>query len=193
MGYRDIILVEYWYAMYKWEVEICGSGKHIFVYEDEFTLNWCIDRQFPFRNIGRGIDCSRRFWRIRLRTPPKTRWFDDKGGRNRHRVPCKHGRLCRILPQSFRRLLAWRNFSRSDSIWLHMRHEVAEGAVTLRPPLDCRFRWSLLPMIDGLHHSDVNWRHPKVQPDDDCWHSVWWKLQLLCIQKLASSFKRTTP
>lgn len=39
MGYRDIILIEYWSTMYKWEVEICGSGKHIFVYDDEFTLN----------------------------------------------------------------------------------------------------------------------------------------------------------
>lgn len=35
-GYRNIILIEYWANMYKWEVEICGSGKHIFVYEDEF-------------------------------------------------------------------------------------------------------------------------------------------------------------
>lgn len=35
-GYRNIVLVEYWPSMCKWEVEICGSGKHIFVYEDEF-------------------------------------------------------------------------------------------------------------------------------------------------------------
>lgn len=33
-GYRNIILIECWGD--KWEVEICGSGKHIFVYEDEF-------------------------------------------------------------------------------------------------------------------------------------------------------------
>ena len=33
-GYRNIILIENW--AHKWEVEICGSGKHIFVYEDEF-------------------------------------------------------------------------------------------------------------------------------------------------------------
>ncbi|WP_290375160.1 hypothetical protein [uncultured Duncaniella sp.] len=38
-GYTNIILVEYWPTMYKWEVEICGSGKHIYVYEDEFTLD----------------------------------------------------------------------------------------------------------------------------------------------------------
>lgn len=30
LGYRNIILIK------KWEVEICGSGKHIWVYEDEF-------------------------------------------------------------------------------------------------------------------------------------------------------------
>lgn len=35
-GYRNIILIEYWPNMHKWEVEICESGKHIFVYEDEF-------------------------------------------------------------------------------------------------------------------------------------------------------------
>ena len=33
-GYRNIILIENWGD--KWEVKICGSGKHIFVYEDEF-------------------------------------------------------------------------------------------------------------------------------------------------------------
>lgn len=38
-GYRNITLVTYWPTMYKWEVEICGSGKHIYVYEDEFTLD----------------------------------------------------------------------------------------------------------------------------------------------------------
>lgn len=36
-GYRNIILIEYWPSEYKWEVEICGSGKHIMVYEDEFV------------------------------------------------------------------------------------------------------------------------------------------------------------
>lgn len=35
-GYRNIILIEYWPNIHKWEVEICGSGKHIFVYEEEF-------------------------------------------------------------------------------------------------------------------------------------------------------------
>jgi hypothetical protein len=35
-GYRNIILIEYWPNMHKWEVEICGSSKHVFVYEDEF-------------------------------------------------------------------------------------------------------------------------------------------------------------
>ncbi len=39
LGYRNIIIVEYWPAMYKWEVEICGSGKHILVYEDEFIVD----------------------------------------------------------------------------------------------------------------------------------------------------------
>lgn len=34
LGYRNIILIEKWDT--KWEVEICGSGKHIWVYEDEF-------------------------------------------------------------------------------------------------------------------------------------------------------------
>ncbi len=34
-GYRNIILIEKWGD--KWEVEICGSSKHIFVYEDEFV------------------------------------------------------------------------------------------------------------------------------------------------------------
>ena len=38
-GYTNIILVQYWSTMYKWEVEICGSGKHIFVYDDEFELD----------------------------------------------------------------------------------------------------------------------------------------------------------
>lgn len=39
LGYRNIMLVQYWPTMYKWEVEICGSGKHIYVYEDEFELD----------------------------------------------------------------------------------------------------------------------------------------------------------
>lgn len=39
LGYRNIIIIQYWPTMYKWEVEICGSGKHIYVYEDEFTLD----------------------------------------------------------------------------------------------------------------------------------------------------------
>lgn len=34
LGYRNIILIEKWDT--KWKVEICGSGKHIRVYEDEF-------------------------------------------------------------------------------------------------------------------------------------------------------------
>lgn len=38
LGYRNIILIKYWPTMYKWEVEICGSGKHIWVYEDEFEI-----------------------------------------------------------------------------------------------------------------------------------------------------------
>lgn len=38
-GYRNIIIIQYWPTMYKWEVEICCSGKHIYVYEDEFTLD----------------------------------------------------------------------------------------------------------------------------------------------------------
>lgn len=39
LGYRNIILIKYWPTMYKWEVEICGSGKHIWVYEDEFEID----------------------------------------------------------------------------------------------------------------------------------------------------------
>lgn len=39
LGYENIVLVKYWPSMYKWEVEICGSGKHIFVFDDEFTLD----------------------------------------------------------------------------------------------------------------------------------------------------------
>lgn len=39
LGYRRIRLIEYWPTMYKWEVEIIESGKHIWVYEDEFTLD----------------------------------------------------------------------------------------------------------------------------------------------------------
>ncbi len=37
-GSRNIELVKYWPAEYKWEVEICGSGKHIWVYDDEFEV-----------------------------------------------------------------------------------------------------------------------------------------------------------
>lgn len=36
-GYRNIILIDYRGDFGVWEVEICGSGKHIFVYEDEFV------------------------------------------------------------------------------------------------------------------------------------------------------------
>jgi len=36
-GYRNITLIQK--VEYKWEVEICGSGKHIYVYEDEFELD----------------------------------------------------------------------------------------------------------------------------------------------------------
>lgn len=39
LGYVNIILVKYWPTMYKLEVEICGSGARIFVYDDEFTLD----------------------------------------------------------------------------------------------------------------------------------------------------------
>ncbi len=39
LGYENIVLIQYWPTMYKWEVEICGSGKHIFVYDDEFMLD----------------------------------------------------------------------------------------------------------------------------------------------------------
>ncbi len=39
LGYRNIILVKYWPTMCKWEVEICGSGKHIWVYEDDFEID----------------------------------------------------------------------------------------------------------------------------------------------------------
>ena len=35
-GYRNIILIERWGD--KWEVEICGSGKHIFVYEFRYSM-----------------------------------------------------------------------------------------------------------------------------------------------------------
>lgn len=38
-GYENIVLVKYWPTMYKWEVEIYGSGKRIFVFDDEFTLD----------------------------------------------------------------------------------------------------------------------------------------------------------
>ena len=36
-GYRNIILLQK--VGYRWEVEICGSGKRIYVYEDEFELD----------------------------------------------------------------------------------------------------------------------------------------------------------
>jgi len=36
-GYRNIILLQE--VEYMWEVEICGSGKVIYVYEDEFELD----------------------------------------------------------------------------------------------------------------------------------------------------------
>lgn len=39
-GYTDIRLIQYWPSMYKWEVEIIESGKRLFVYEDEFSLNF---------------------------------------------------------------------------------------------------------------------------------------------------------
>ena len=39
LGYVNIVLVNYWPTMYKWEVEICGLGARIFVYDYEFTLD----------------------------------------------------------------------------------------------------------------------------------------------------------
>lgn len=36
LGSRNRILVEYWPLIHRWEVEICGSGEHIWVYSDEF-------------------------------------------------------------------------------------------------------------------------------------------------------------
>ena len=39
LGYNRIVLVQYRPTMYKWEVEICESGKRLFVYDDEFTLD----------------------------------------------------------------------------------------------------------------------------------------------------------
>lgn len=39
LGYVNIVLVKYWPTMYKWEVEICGSGARISIYDDEFTLD----------------------------------------------------------------------------------------------------------------------------------------------------------
>ena len=36
-GYRNIILLQK--VEYMWEVEICGSGKLIYVYEDDFELD----------------------------------------------------------------------------------------------------------------------------------------------------------
>ena len=37
LGCRNIVLIER--LGYRWLVEICGSGKQIEVYEDEFTLD----------------------------------------------------------------------------------------------------------------------------------------------------------
>jgi hypothetical protein len=37
LGYTQIELIEK--IQYKWLVEICGSGKQIEVYPDEFTIN----------------------------------------------------------------------------------------------------------------------------------------------------------
>ncbi len=37
LGHRSIILIEK--LEYRWLVEICGSGKHIEVWEDEFVLD----------------------------------------------------------------------------------------------------------------------------------------------------------
>lgn len=39
LGYENIVLVKYWPSMCKWEVEVCGSGKRLFVFDDEFTLD----------------------------------------------------------------------------------------------------------------------------------------------------------
>jgi len=36
-GYRNITLLQE--LEYQWEAEICGSGKIIYVYEDEFELD----------------------------------------------------------------------------------------------------------------------------------------------------------
>jgi hypothetical protein len=36
-GYSNILLVQK--VEYQWEVEICGSGKIIYVYEDDFILD----------------------------------------------------------------------------------------------------------------------------------------------------------
>lgn len=38
-GYRNITLVEYHPNLCQWEVEICGSGKRLFLYEDEFVID----------------------------------------------------------------------------------------------------------------------------------------------------------
>ena len=37
-GYKNAMLVKYWSSMCKWEVEVCGSGKHLWLYDDEFEL-----------------------------------------------------------------------------------------------------------------------------------------------------------
>lgn len=39
MGYSRIELLEYLPTEYKWKVRILDSGKHLFVYEDEFVLD----------------------------------------------------------------------------------------------------------------------------------------------------------
>mgnify|MGYP001109976321 FL=1 len=39
-GYTEVRLIQYCATMYKWEVEIIESGKRLFVYEDEFSLNF---------------------------------------------------------------------------------------------------------------------------------------------------------
>lgn len=38
LGYTEVLLIQYWPSMYKWEVEIIESGKRLFVYDDEFSL-----------------------------------------------------------------------------------------------------------------------------------------------------------
>lgn len=38
-GYTEVMLIQYWPTMYKWEVEIIESGKRLFLYDDEFVIN----------------------------------------------------------------------------------------------------------------------------------------------------------